>query len=135
MCVAPMFSCTWLRLKHRETGSSISERMRATSPSTLPPMTAETSFSGPVTRSRRSARRKPSSATTRISSLPISNRQPVRMGRLSSTAMANSVRPIMSRSTLWGISKEGPETSGSSGYSTGSMPVIVVREDAHRMVA
>ena len=85
--------------------------------------------------SLRIARRKPSSATTRISLLPTSIRQPVRIGRLSSTAMANSVRPIMSRSVRCGMEKEAPATCGSSGYSTGSKPVIVVRMLAQRMVA
>ena len=60
-------------------------------------------------------------------------RQPVRIGRLSSTAMAKSVRPIMSRRIFCGISNSWPETSGSSGYSTGSKPVRVVRDFSQRM--
>ena len=85
--------------------------------------------------SRRSARRKPSSATTRISLGSISIRQPVRIGRLSSSAMAKIVLPIMSRSTLCGTLKASPGTCGSSGYSTGSKPMMVVRKVAQRMVA
>ena len=49
--------------------------------------------------------------------------------------MAKSVRPIISFSVFWGSAKLSPSTCGSSGYSTGSKPVIVVRMLAQRMVA
>ena len=105
------------------------------SPKTRPPTTALTGADGPATFSLRSARRKPSSATTRISLALISIRQPVKIGRLSSCAMANRVRPIISLSVFWGSSKRSPSTCGSSGYSTGSKPLIVVRTLAQRIVA
>ena len=82
------------------------------------------------------ARRKPSRATRRASSCLTSSRQPVRICRLSSVAMANTTRAIISFNLFCGILMVTPlSTSAISGYSMGFMPARLLLEDMQRMEA
>ena len=115
MLVSPMvkrmcFLDTWSSTPLSSSPSSFNSSFR------LLPGTTNRMVWGALAGSRRRASRKPSTLTTVRQLSPISNREPVCMGRTSSVETAKEVSLIIERRVFcWICTENSSSTSGSSG--------------------